>query len=482
MFLYSKIPSKVFVFLCFVFFALLGVWVITAYPEIFQIYPLPAKINQVAPTEPIKLTFNYPISKNSFLFSEDFSIEPEIKGEIIFQDEAFFGFYKTIVFKPEIPLNLGANYTIKLANLRSIYGTRLKDYTFSFLTITPPKVKETIPQDKAKDVLINSDLKIILSQPNNYFDLKFSLEPKVEFEVLPNQEKTSYNLKPKQKLKQNTEYTLNVSTYYNFGSEEQSGVGELHKEGLINTNKISFQTQKPLEVVEIIPKDGQNKVATESAIEINFSELVDYKSLEEHLKITPEVKAEFIWQDSKLTLAPYEPLKEDTEYEVKLTSGILSYQDSSYSEKEFVYHFKTRSKFSEKVISKFEVTPQIKEGKYIDIDLAHQTLTIFENGQSLGSYKISTGKSSMPTPKGTFAIRNKALRAYSSTHHLWMPYWMAFTWMGHGIHELPEWAGGIKEGEAHLGIPVSHGCVRLGVGPAQRVYEWAEIGTPVIVH
>jgi lipoprotein-anchoring transpeptidase ErfK/SrfK len=64
-----------------------------------------------------------------------------------------------------------------------------------------------------------------------------------------------------------------------------------------------------------------------------------------------------------------------------------------------------------------------------------------------------------------------------------MPYWMAIVPGGKfGIHELPEWPGGYKEGANHLGTPVSHGCVRLGVGPAQTVYNWADIGTPVVVH
>jgi len=63
-----------------------------------------------------------------------------------------------------------------------------------------------------------------------------------------------------------------------------------------------------------------------------------------------------------------------------------------------------------------------------------------------------------------------------------MPYWMAFTGAGHGIHELPEWPGGAKEGAGHLGIPVSHGCVRLGVGPAGTIYGWANIGDAVYVH
>jgi lipoprotein-anchoring transpeptidase ErfK/SrfK len=59
---------------------------------------------------------------------------------------------------------------------------------------------------------------------------------------------------------------------------------------------------------------------------------------------------------------------------------------------------------------------------------------------------------------------------------------MQFTGAGHGIHELPEWKNGYKEGANHLGTPVSHGCVRLGVGPAAKVYGWAEVGTPIVIH
>lgn len=33
----------------------------------------------------------------------------------------------------------------------------------------------------------------------------------------------------------------------------------------------------------------------------------------------------------------------------------------------------------------------------------------------------------------------------------------------------------------YLGKPASHGCVRLGVGPAKLLYDWTEIGTKVII-
>ena len=128
-------------------------------------------------------------------------------------------------------------------------------------------------------------------------------------------------------------------------------------------------------------------------------------------------------------------------------------------------------------------TAKYKKGKYIDISLSRQTMTLYQDGKSAGSYLISSGKRSMATPKGTFKVYNKARRAWSEEYGLYMPYWMAFTPSGsHGIHELPEWPNGYKEGASHLGTPVSHGCVRLGVGAAKRVYEWAPIGTPVGIH
>lgn len=127
--------------------------------------------------------------------------------------------------------------------------------------------------------------------------------------------------------------------------------------------------------------------------------------------------------------------------------------------------------------------PKRTEGKYIDINLATQVMTLFENGSVLDSYIISSGKRGMETPRGEFAVQNKADRPWSKKYSLYMPYWQAITPDGqYGIHELPEWPGGYKEGANHLGTPVSHGCVRLGVGAAERVYAWSDIGTPIIIY
>lgn len=122
--------------------------------------------------------------------------------------------------------------------------------------------------------------------------------------------------------------------------------------------------------------------------------------------------------------------------------------------------------------------------KRITIDRTRQQLAYAVGPYVLGEHPVSTGKPRTPTPAGTFRIASKQPRAWSNRAGLWMPWWVNFTGPRapagrYGIHELPEWRGGRKEGEEHLGTPVSGGCVRLGVGVAKRLYDWAEIGTVV---
>ena len=121
----------------------------------------------------------------------------------------------------------------------------------------------------------------------------------------------------------------------------------------------------------------------------------------------------------------------------------------------------------------------MKLEKKITINTKTQKLQYLLGGVSLGEFVVSTGKKSTPTPKGEFVVKNKSTRAWSGRYKLWMPYWLGLSASGIGIHELPEWGNGIKEGASHLGTPASHGCIRLGVGSAKTIYNFAEVGTKV---
>ena len=122
-----------------------------------------------------------------------------------------------------------------------------------------------------------------------------------------------------------------------------------------------------------------------------------------------------------------------------------------------------------------------KLSQKIEINLKKQQLAYLVAGQTWKTFSVSTGKAAMPTPKGSYKIINKNKKAWSKSYGLWMPYWMGLGNGQFGMHELPVWPSGYREGEDHLGKPVSHGCIRLGVGSAQYIYDRVVVGTEVTI-
>lgn len=127
-------------------------------------------------------------------------------------------------------------------------------------------------------------------------------------------------------------------------------------------------------------------------------------------------------------------------------------------------------------------------GRYIEVDLSAQRLHFIEGENYHKTAIISTGKWDMPTPTGEFKIMNHIEVAWSKKYALYMPKWMALKtaqdgrYEGYGIHGLPYWPNGVREGTNHLGRPVSHGCIRLGEADINYLYEWAPNETPVVIH
>ncbi len=129
---------------------------------------------------------------------------------------------------------------------------------------------------------------------------------------------------------------------------------------------------------------------------------------------------------------------------------------------------------------------EIKFGKCIEIDISDQKFYTYQNGFLIGEYLTSTGAPGRDTKIGRFQVQSKYEMAhgYIGGVHYKMPYWLGIYYAGeseNGIHELP-YINGVKETRKDLGKRVSHGCVRLDEGVAKKVYQWAEIGTLVIIH
>ena len=242
----------------------------------------------------------------------------------------------------------------------------------------------------------------------------------------------------------------------------------------------------PPRIADIVPVSEAANVIfdIEDPIVVRFTDSVKPYHIRFELEPQAELFTENNPEKTEFRLLPKEPLRAGTRYTFNISYVSRETPDATYkplTETNFTTLASVPSLTPTSVMS--TPVPRRTEGKYIDVDIARQMMVLFENGKPLDSYLVSSGKRGMDTPKGEFSVENKAPRPWSKTYGLYMPYWMAFTGDGkYGIHELPEWPSGYKEGADHLGHPVSHGCIRLGVASARRVYEWADVGTPIIIH
>ncbi len=127
--------------------------------------------------------------------------------------------------------------------------------------------------------------------------------------------------------------------------------------------------------------------------------------------------------------------------------------------------------------------------RYIEVDISQQKLYTFLHGKMLKTYRVSTGKD-YPTPVGSFEILNKTGLGFSNIYNVWMPWWMGFNYSKElhayfGIHELPyvlKDGNKIQRPRDFIGVPNTGGCVALGVGEAREVYQFANIGTKVVIY
>jgi len=114
-------------------------------------------------------------------------------------------------------------------------------------------------------------------------------------------------------------------------------------------------------------------------------------------------------------------------------------------------------------------------GRWIRVDLSDQELIAYEGETPILRTKVSTGRPGTPTVTGTFRIYLK-LRSQTMTGPGYrlpnVPYVMYF-YQGYALHGT-YWHN-------NFGHPMSHGCVNLPTPIAAQLYEWAEVGTPVVV-
>ncbi len=139
------------------------------------------------------------------------------------------------------------------------------------------------------------------------------------------------------------------------------------------------------------------------------------------------------------------------------------------------------------------------ENVSVEISIKEQRGVLLVKGAIAMDFPVATGKSTHPTPTGSYHIlakekdyksnlygkihdasgvvlvedadsRKDAVPAGARFEGAMMPFWMRLTDTGVGLH-----VGYVP------GVPASHGCIRLKKDVAEELFTLTKVGTPVLI-
>jgi lipoprotein-anchoring transpeptidase ErfK/SrfK len=125
----------------------------------------------------------------------------------------------------------------------------------------------------------------------------------------------------------------------------------------------------------------------------------------------------------------------------------------------------------------------VTNGRWIDVNLAEQTLTVYDNRQLVFATIVSTGIEPFWTRPGLFPIyKKKALENMSGSfeadrsdyYYLENVPWTMYFDKARALHGT-YW-------HKFYGYPLSHGCVNLSAGDSHWIFNWAKEGDWVYIH
>jgi hypothetical protein len=105
------------------------------------------------------------------------------------------------------------------------------------------------------------------------------------------------------------------------------------------------------------------------------------------------------------------------------------------------------------------------------VSLSKQHVTIYDTTGWIMRAPVSSGRKGYQTPAGIYSVLQKEVEHYSNLYEDgYMPFMQRITWSGIALHGGPL-----------PGYPASHGCVRMPVDFAERLFHLTKLGMRVIV-
>jgi lipoprotein-anchoring transpeptidase ErfK/SrfK len=99
------------------------------------------------------------------------------------------------------------------------------------------------------------------------------------------------------------------------------------------------------------------------------------------------------------------------------------------------------------------------------VSLHNQRITVYDGQGRILRAQVSSGQKGRETPAGIFSVIQKEAEHYSNLYDdAYMPHMQRITWSGIALHggRLP-------------GYPASHGCIRLPVEFAARLFDETQL-------
>lgn len=107
----------------------------------------------------------------------------------------------------------------------------------------------------------------------------------------------------------------------------------------------------------------------------------------------------------------------------------------------------------------------------IAVSIRRQTMKVYDGNGLFAETPVSTGMRGHSTPMGVFSVIQKRKWHRSNIYsNAPMPYMQRITWSGIAMH-----AGALP------GYPASHGCIRMPLDFAVKMWGWTRIGARVII-
>lgn len=121
----------------------------------------------------------------------------------------------------------------------------------------------------------------------------------------------------------------------------------------------------------------------------------------------------------------------------------------------------------------------------IYVNLKDQITYIYKgsinNWDKIKSFKCSTGIESEKTPTGIFDVRERGAWFFSDKYNQGGKYWVQF-YGDYLFHSVPYNKDQSEVVDYTLGVPASHGCIRLKTEDSKWIYDNIESGTKVIIN